>query len=117
MRHCPVSAIKTIAKEFPDLRIIAAHMGGMDRASETAEMLCGTENVYLDTSMSPHYVPQELFEKLIHRHGADKILFATDSPWSTVEDEMRMLEKAHLSVEDMDMILYKNAEYLLSREF
>ena len=117
VRHCPVEAIKIIAENFPELKIIAAHMGGMQSAPEAEKILVGIENVYFDTSMSSHYVTQELFERMILSHGPGRILFATDSPWSDAGREMPMLEKINITDEEKDMILYKNAEYLLSRRF
>jgi len=117
IRHCPVEAIRVIAETFPDLKIIAAHMGGMDTVGEVQDKLIRLENVYFDTSMSWHYVPQAEFEKLVFSHGADKVLFATDSPWSNVEREMSMLDKMNLDDEERDMILFRNAEYLLARKF
>ncbi len=117
VRHCPVEAIKVIAESFPKLKIIAAHMGGMNFAEQAKDILVGLQNVYFDTSMSYYYVTQKTYEYIILSHGPERILFATDSPWSTVEDEMGMLRKVPLSDEEMDMILFKNAEYLLARRF
>ena len=51
------------------------------RAAEVYDYLAG-ENVWLDTAFVYDYLTQEQFFKIMEKHGSDKILFATDSPWS-----------------------------------
>jgi len=117
VNHCPVDAVRVIAKTFPSLKIVAAHMGAMARSDEVLEKLTGIENIYFDISMSKRYTPFEKYERIIKEHGCDKILFATDSPWSTVEREMGMLERVALSEEEMALVTHKNALYLLGRKW
>ena len=50
--------------------------------------------------------------ELIHLHGADRVLFATDCPWSTVPDEQALLEAAGLAPAEKERIAYGNAEEL-----
>ena len=53
--------------------------------------------------------------RIIKRHGADRILFATDSPWN---DQKAYIERFRslngLSDQEKDMIFSGNAERLLS---
>ncbi|HOV41895.1 MAG TPA: amidohydrolase family protein [Oscillospiraceae bacterium] len=46
-------------------------------------------------------------------HGADKILFASDCPWSCPLSEINLIEGLGLSDAEKEMIYYKNAERLL----
>ena len=52
-------------------------------------------------------------KKILNKHGADRILFGTDSPWSDVGDELNALLDLDISQEAKDKILYKNALKLL----
>ena len=58
----------------------------------------------------------EKYPKLIRRKGADRILFATDFPWSTVEAERKFLESLGLTEDELELIYYKNAFRLLDIE-
>jgi predicted TIM-barrel fold metal-dependent hydrolase len=70
--------------------------------------------MYLDTSMGFSYYPHEQFLRIVKAHGADKILFGSDSPWSKAGEEIAALQSLPLSEEEKAKILYKNAEKLLS---
>ena len=87
MIHCPADVLGKIADLFPRLTIIAAHMGGMDTPQEAAKHLAGKKNVYFDTAFASHFLDAASFTQLVKLHGADKVLFATDCPWSTLPAE------------------------------
>jgi len=92
--------------------IIAAHLGGHDQWDDVEEYLVGTE-IYLDTSMGFEYYPTEQFLRIVKNHGADKILFATDSPWSNAGNEIECLQSLPLSDTEKALILGENARRLL----
>ncbi|MBC8584614.1 amidohydrolase family protein [Youxingia wuxianensis] len=111
--HAPPKDVALVAKAFPNLTIIAAHMGGLNRYDESEKYLAGIPNVYLDTAMSSVYCNPEQFERLIRKHGIDRVLFATDCPWSTPEAELALLNRTGLTKEEKEKIMYKNACRLL----
>lgn len=114
--HAPPGKLAEIALKYPKLTIIAAHLGGMRMADEVLRYLCDKDNVYFDTGFaSLAFSPGEA-KAVIKKKGAERILFATDFPWSTVEDERRFLESLGLSHEEMENICYKNAFRLLGIE-
>ena len=86
-----------IADLFPKLTIIAAHMGGMDMPQEAARHLAKKPNVYFDTAFASHFLDAAGFTELVKLRGADHVLFATDSPWSTLPAEKALLEAADLT--------------------
>ncbi len=110
--HCPPDVLGKIADLFPKLTIIAAHMGGMDMPQEAAKHLAGKKNVYFDTAFASHFLNPKEFEELVHLHGTDKVLFATDCPWSTLPAEKALLDAAGLTGSEREQIAYKNAEKL-----
>lgn len=107
--HNPPSYMKKVADDFPKLTIISAHMGGMNMSDEVLETLAGTPNVFLDTAMSSYFSNPKKFEEIARKHGLDKILFGTDSPWSTATDEINIIEQTKLTNSEKDMIYFKNA--------
>lgn len=107
--HCPPDVLGGIADRFPKLTIIAAHMGGMDMPEEAAKHLAGKKNVYFDTAFASRFLTPEAFAELVRLHGVDRVLFATDCPWSTVPDELRLLERAGLTAAETEKIAWKNA--------
>ena len=57
---------------------------------------------------------EELFTDVVLRHGADKILFGTDSPWRSQREYVRILKgNARLTDDEKDKIFYKNAAKIL----
>jgi len=92
--------------------IIAAHLGGHAQWDDVEESLAGS-NIYLDTSMGFEYFSREQFLRIVKKHGADKILFGSDSPWSNAEGEIKRLKQLPLSPVDIDAILSGNARRIL----
>ncbi|WP_180951153.1 amidohydrolase family protein [Marasmitruncus massiliensis] len=105
--------VAVVARAFPRLTVIAAHMGGLNRYEEAQTYLAGLRNVYFDTAMSSAYFRSpELYERLIRRHGLDRVLFGTDCPWSTVDAELRFLNQTSLTEAEKAQIAFENAKRL-----
>lgn len=114
--HCPPDELGRIADLFPRLTIIAAHMGGMDMPEEAARYLAGKQNVYFDTAFASHFLNAEQFTELTRLHGAEKVLFATDCPWSTMPEERALLERSGLTAAEREKIAWRNAAELLAAD-
>jgi predicted TIM-barrel fold metal-dependent hydrolase len=93
--------------------IVAAHFGGHSQWDDVERYLVG-KNIYLDTSMGFEYYPAEQFARITRAHGADKVLFATDSPWSDAKTEIERLKATSLTAAEKDLILDGNAARLLN---
>ena len=92
--------------------IVAAHLGGHDEWEDVEEHLAGSD-IYLDTSMGFEYFPHDRFLRIADKHGADKILFASDAPWSNARTEVEHVRSMPLSAGDIDAILNGNAKRIL----
>ncbi len=110
--HCHPAAVARVAERFPRLAIIAAHMGGMGQPKEAARYLAGRDNVYFDMAFASRFLDAGQFTSLVRAHGADKVLFATDCPWSTVPDELGLLEASGLTEKEKEQVAWKNASRL-----
>lgn len=114
--HCtPDRAIDMLSKveAKENNKIILAHLGGHRGAEENFEKLCG-RNVWLDTSYVLNKIPSELLIRMFEKHGFDKILFASDSPWGDQKSFVETLEKLDISEENKEKIFHGNAEHLFA---
>ena len=102
-----------IARDMRGGVIIAAHLGGSDQWDEVEEHLAGSD-IYFDTSMGFEYYSHDQFLRIVLKHGADKILFGSDSPWSNALTEAGHLRSMPLSRRDVDAILSGNAKRILN---
>lgn len=96
-----------------DSPVVLAHMGGLNMNEDVLSYLAGSD-VYFDTAFCYSSMPRYYAEKIIQKHGADKILFGTDSPWRTADIEMQFIDNIGLSENEKELILYKNAKKLLN---
>jgi len=111
--HCMPEALRRVLDyEVEGGNIIAAHMGGWREWDGVEEYLVGTP-VMLDTAYVSADISPEQFERIIRAHGADKVLFATDSPWERPDTTVDFINRTGLSDEDKEKIFHKNAEKLL----
>ncbi len=106
--------IRNLALAFPDLTLIAAHFGGWSEWHKAPDALAGLPNVYVDTSSTLGFISPEKASELIGRYGADHVLFGTDYPMWSAEEELSRIRRLPLSAEDRRKILYSNACALLS---
>ncbi len=105
--------LSNLIEHFPDLRVIAAHMGGYRMWDAVEEYLVG-KDIYFDTSYTFGCLKTERIVKIIERHGSDRILFGTDSPWKDQQEEIENILHLDIPDEAKCKILSENAHSLLS---
>ncbi len=110
--HSSPKQFAEISRKMQGGKIVVAHLGGQRQWDDVERYLAGTD-VYMDTSMGMSYYPHEQFLRIVEKHGADKILFGSDSPWSRADEEIKAINSLPLSQEEKEMIFHKNAERLL----
>ena len=124
--HCPPEKgalmLDRIEELVPDTKpnMIFAHLGGNYQLEDVEQYLVGRQ-CYIDISCSFsdlwHYSTSsdEDIIRVIRRHGADKMLFATDSPWNDQKETVERFQNlSGLSDTEKELILGKNAERLLA---
>lgn len=111
--HATPKMLKEVVKNHPNLKLVAAHMGGLRRSSEVIRELVGT-NIYIDTSLSSLREDEtENLYKILNEHNPDRILFGTDTPWSDPVSERKFIENAPISDKLRKKIFSENAKSLL----
>jgi predicted TIM-barrel fold metal-dependent hydrolase len=110
--------IADIARAFPRLTIIAAHLGGYHVHDEALEHVIGLPGVHLDTSWPPSIasVDPKVVRSAIERHGPERVVFATDWPMADPAAEIEAIRALGLSDEDTDAILGGTLARLLDLE-
>lgn len=106
-----LSALKKIGSVIEN-KLCLAHLGGADMPDEVLEKLCG-KPIFFDTSFVLDRYPEKAKEIII-KHGFDKILFATDSPWSGQGEFRKIINSFGFSPEDTEKIFSGNARRLLN---
>ncbi len=111
--RCPPKLAREAIKKVPGVKLVLAHLGGAEMLEEVYENLCG-EDVYFDTAYVLRFTERAAFDKLLQKHGVDRILFGSDSPWSSIKGDIDILHSYNLPQSTLDKILYKNAKALLN---
>lgn len=112
--HCKPENAAKVLDLVPEATMIFAHAGAMCRWDEVETYLAGRQgSVYFDVSVVANYIKPDQLLRIIRKHGADRILFGSDSPWDDPENEKQMIKNLPLSDEEKDMIFYKNALKIL----
>lgn len=113
--HCsPDRSLKMLdAIDAKGSGIVLAHTGGYDCWDDVEEYLV-KKDIYFDISYTLGHIRDEQFQRIVRNHGADKILFGTDSPWSSQKKTLEHLNRLDFTDEEKDKILYKNAVKLLN---
>ena len=107
--------IARLRGRFPGLKIVAAHFGGLFMLEEARKWVIG-KDVYIDTCWGPNIQSLEpaVVIDLVRKHGAEKVLFATDYPSTT--DPVPQIEwwkNLPLTAEEKRLIFRENALRLL----
>lgn len=112
--HCtPERTIHMLEQlERPDAKLVLAHIGGYQLWDEVEEYLVG-RSLWFDISFSLGKIPDDQLMRIIQNHGADRILFASDSPWDEQGETYERFMRLELTEEERERILYKNALDLL----
>jgi predicted TIM-barrel fold metal-dependent hydrolase len=105
--------VAAIHAAFPKLKIIAAHMGGYRFWEEAYEVLAG-KDVYIDTSSAIEYMDHAMIQKIISRHGSERVLFGSDFPLRSPKEEYEILDRFRwLRTSDKENIAGLNCAKLL----
>lgn len=110
--RCPAELVLDLIRHVPYEKLVIAHLGGYEENSTALDRLCG-ENIYLDTAFILRYTSEETMKRAIARHGADHILFGSDSPWSDMRADVEKIKSFGLDAVNEQKLLCDNAKKLL----
>lgn len=126
--YASVRQILHVIDEIHPEKFVLAHMGNWGCWEEVERDLAGAP-VWFDTAFSigeitpdkehsgtPYLtcnLSEDAFIRLTRKHGMDKILFATDSPWESQKDYIERIQKMPLTEKEKEQIFSENAAKLL----
>ena len=125
---CSPQMSKNVVEEIGDFKFVLAHMGGWKNWDEVLLQL-GDKKIFLDTSFSTGKIfprsdsvwqeedlkllDAKKFVEFVKVFGAEKILFGTDSPWTSAGTSIDFIKNLPISESDKNKILGENASQLL----
>lgn len=110
--RCTIPSILRVLDEVAPKKLVLAHYGGFRLWEEVETHLAGRD-VYLDTAYTAGIIGDAIFLNILKKHGADKILFATDSPWSGQAESLAHIRRLVTDQGERDKILGQNAQKLI----
>lgn len=107
-----VERVAKIANQFPDLTIVATHVGGW-RQWERAGILAPHGNIYTETSMTLSEMDDAAFLKALSMFDEDRVLFGSDSPWTDQNEMKERTMRLRLPARKLEKLMALNALELL----
>ena len=109
--HCAPDRLRHALEYFEGDNVVAAHLGGFVLWDDVEKYLVGTPVIF-DTAMISRYIDPKKCADIIRRHGLDKIVCGSDSPWESQSANREFLLNAGFTVDELD-IFDRNAGRLL----
>jgi len=127
--YASVRAILEVIEDVRPEKLVLGHMGGWQEWDDVEKYLAGAP-VWFDTAYSfgpvirkkgqeelmpyTQNLTQDGFVRLARKHGTEKILFGSDSPWAKQEDYLQFLLSCDFTEEEKKQIAGENAAALLA---
>ena len=112
IRLADPARIVAVADEFPELKLIATHLGAWEDWDEVERRMCG-RRIYMEISFGLEALGRERGREIILKHPREYVLFGTDSPWTDQADTLALFRELGLGDEWERAVLSANAERLL----
>ena len=104
--------IVTVCARFPELSLVASHLGAWELWPEVRTEITGRK-IYMDTSYALNFCDRELARQIILNHPAEYVLFGSDSPWEDQAESLGQLRGLDLPPGLFSAIAGENARRLL----
>jgi predicted TIM-barrel fold metal-dependent hydrolase len=104
----PIPYLENVALEFPELRIVAGHIGA-PWTQEIISLATKFPNLYIDTSAYKAARFPEDFVSFMRGRGARKVMFGTNYPMLTAAACLEGLASLGLGEEATELFLHQNA--------
>jgi len=113
IRRADPQRILEVCRQFPELKLIATHLGGWDEWEDVRRLLTG-EPIYMELSFALDFLDQTRLRDMLLSHPHEYLLFGTDSPWTDQATTLKMLGKLGSPEALFEQITSSNARRLLA---
>lgn len=113
-RYSEADKLIAVLRDFPQLSVVAAHLGGYKAWDDAVPKLAGRENIRYDTSSALWAMSPESASRIISKLGAENIMFGTDYPVVNTHEELERFFRLQLTDKEREDILWNNAMDFLS---
>ncbi len=126
--YCSVKGILHVIDQVHPRTLILAHMGNLGFWEDVERDLCGAP-VWFDTSFSlgrisrhplavkapfmEDRLSREDFTRIAKKHGTDRLLFGTDSPWGDQRTDVESIRSLDFTEDEKEKIFSGNALKIL----
>lgn len=104
--------LRRVLDDFPNLQVVAAHLGGYSLFDEAQEYLRDT-TCLVDVSSSLMFISPEKAVEYIRGFGVERVMFGSDFPLWNPDDEAKRFLSLPLSNSEMEQIAHLTAEEFL----
>lgn len=104
--------IAAVCGQFPQLKLIATHLGGWDEWDDVETELCG-QPIYMELSFALEELAPKRLRRILLAHPPEYLLFGSDSPWTDPKASLERLASLELPQELFVQITRANALRLL----
>lgn len=111
--YCAPQMAAEVIDEVQPEKLVIAHMGGFKCWDDVERCIVGKQ-VYLDTAVVFGEIDDGQFVRICRNHGTDKILFATDSPWTGQAESAEYMNRLPFTETEKNRIFDENARKLLT---
>lgn len=127
--YCSTSHILKVVDEIHPAKFVLAHFGNWDCWEDVERDLAGAP-VWFDTAFAvgaitadpeqeirpyrEEMLSNEDFVRICRKHGMDRILFGTDSPWEDQKEYIERIKSTGILPEEQDLVFGENARKLLA---
>jgi len=107
--------LRDLARAVPHVHVIACHFGGYHHLDEAFDVICGS-GIVVDTSWPPSLALVEpgRVRDFVRRHGADKVVFASDWPTADPAREIQVIADLGLGADETERVLGLTMHELLA---
>ncbi len=104
-----IASAVNLVNAFPGVRFVAAH-GALEEVDDLIELLGDAPNLWVDVS----FQEPEGIHKLVDTFGEDRVMYASDWPYGSMDVSLHRLKAAYPDDEEMlERLLWRNAAGLL----
>jgi predicted TIM-barrel fold metal-dependent hydrolase len=111
-RRADPPTLLEVTRAFPDLQLVATHLGAWRQWDEVRRYLLG-QPIHIEISLAMEDLGATVSREMLLNHPQEYLLFGTDSPWSDQEATLSRLRDLELPAERLVRMLSTNAVGLL----